>query len=115
MNCRDPILEKKVHAYRVRTEKAFGGNDAGAKRVIRILRITIKKAIAKNPGATVASVVKEFRQLIDKGVWTVLDKAQLTKSQLRSAIRSSMFLKEKFDAAGNFDKLKARLVAGGDG
>ena len=29
-------------------------------------------------------------------------------------IRSSMFLKEKFLASGEFEKLKARLVAGGD-
>jgi hypothetical protein len=26
-----------------------------------------------------------------------------------------MFLKEKFNGDGSFDKLKARLVAGGDG
>ena len=116
MSCGDPILEKRVHAYRMRAEKALGGSEGPkVKRVIRILRLTIKKAMAKNPSATVASVVNEFRQLIDKDVWTVLDKAQLTKSQLRSAIRSSMFLKEKYDAARNFDKLKARLVAGGDG
>ena len=40
-------------------------------------------------------------------------KDKLTREQIRKAIRSSMFLKEKFDAAGNFEKLKARLVTGG--
>lgn len=109
-------LERMVHNYRVKTARAFGPEEStAAKRTVRILRLTIKKAMAKNPDATVASVVKEFRQLIDKGVWTVLRKANLAKGQLRSAIRSSMFLKEKYDAAGVFDKLKARLVAGGDG
>lgn len=37
------------------------------------------------------------------------------KKQLKKVIRSSMFLTEKFTASGEFDKLKARLVAGGDG
>jgi hypothetical protein len=32
----------------------------------------------------------------------------------RSIIRSSMFIKEKFDAGGSFEKRKARLVAGGN-
>ena len=45
----------------------------------------------------------------------MIDKAALTKKQLESAIRSFMFLKEKFHGDGSFDKLKARLVAGGDG
>ena len=111
----DAALENRVHIFRVKTKKAFGSDTQTADAVIRIMRLTIKKAMAKNPSATVASVMKEFRQLIDKEVWSVMRKANLTGSQLKSAIRSSMFLKEKYDAAGVFDKLKARLVAGGDG
>jgi hypothetical protein len=99
----DAALERKVHVFRVKAMKAFGSDHKTAARVIRIMRLTIKKAMAKDPGATVASVQKEFRQLIDKDVWTVLRKANLTTSQLKSAIRSSLFLKEKFDAAGIFD------------
>jgi hypothetical protein len=52
---------------------------------------------------------------VDKGVWEVIENAHLTKKQLKSVIRSSMFIKEKFNGNGSFDKLKARLVAGGDG
>lgn len=109
-------MEKAVHIYRAKTARALGPDRVcDAKKTVRILRLTIKKAMAKNADATVTSVQKEFRQLIDKNVWTVLKKADLTREQLRGAIRSSMFLKEKYDAAGVFDKLKARLVAGGDG
>ena len=79
-----------------------------------VLRLTVKKALAKDHDATVASIIKEFRQLLDKGVWTVLRKRRLTYMQLKNSIRSSMFLKEKYDAAGVFEKLKARLVAGGN-
>jgi hypothetical protein len=40
--------------------------------------------------------------------------SDLTKKQRRAVIRSSMFLKDKFLASGQFDKYKARHVAGGD-
>jgi Reverse transcriptase (RNA-dependent DNA polymerase) len=43
-----------------------------------------------------------------------MDVRTLTAEQRSSIIRSSMFLKEKFLATGEFEKLKARLVAGGD-
>jgi hypothetical protein len=69
----------------------------------------------KNEKASKESITKELKQLVEKGVWEVIEKAHLTKNQLKSVIRSSMFLKEKFNGDGSFDKLKARLVAGGDG
>jgi len=46
-------------------------------------------------------------------VWSGVRLKDLTDAQRRSIISSSMFLKEKFDAEGKFEKLKARLVAGG--
>ena len=60
------------------------------------------------------AILSELRQLLDKSVWEYLDKAKLSKKQLKAVIRSSMFLKEKHDARGIFTKMKARLVAGGD-
>ena len=49
----------------------------------------------------------------DKNMFTPQDPRKLTKAQLRKVIMSSMFLKEKFLSSGDFEKLKARLVAGG--
>ena len=40
-------------------------------------------------------------------------KRDLSHKQLKAVIRSSMFLKEKFLSTGEFEKLKARFVAGG--
>jgi hypothetical protein len=77
-------------------------------------RLTMKKALKQNKQASRDSIMKELSQILDKEVWEALDKSLLTKRQLKKAIRSSMFLKEKFTASGKFDKLKARLVAGGD-
>ena len=38
----------------------------------------------------------------------------LPPHQRKRVVRSFMFLKEKFDSGGLFEKLKARLVAGGN-
>jgi hypothetical protein len=58
--------------------------------------------------------MKELEQILGKKVWTPVDVRTLTAEQRSGVIRSSMFLKEKFLATGEFEKLKARLVAGGD-
>jgi hypothetical protein len=49
-----------------------------------------------------------------KGVFHPRDTRTLTRKQLKSVIRSSIFLKEKYLPSGEFEKLKARLVAGGN-
>jgi hypothetical protein len=50
--------------------------------------------------------------MLDKGVFTPIHPHQ--QKGLKIPIRSHMFLKEKYDSEGNFLKLKARLVAGGN-
>ena len=64
--------------------------------------------------ATVRTLRRELKQMLDKKVWTPLHWRGLTREEKRSVIRSSIFLKEKYDAEGLFQKLKARLVAGGN-
>ena len=56
---------------------------------------------------------REIRQLDDKKVFHPRAVEGLTRKQLKKVIRSSLFLKEKYNPAGLFEKLKARLVAGG--
>jgi hypothetical protein len=60
---------------------------------------------------SIEAATAELKQLIDRKVWTPVKSAPKGSKILYS----SMFLKEKYDAAGKFDKYKARLVAGGDG
>ena len=56
----------------------------------------------------------ELKQMVDKKVFTPVEAHKLTQGERQKAIRSSMFLKEKFTPTGEFLKLKSRLVAGGD-
>jgi hypothetical protein len=52
--------------------------------------------------------------LVIKKVFHPVHVHQLSPAERKSIIRSSMFYKEKFKPDGEFEKLKARLVAGGD-
>ena len=51
--------------------------------------------------------------MITRKVWTPVHQHQLSHIERGRIIRSSMFLMEKFLATGEFEKLKARHVAGG--
>jgi hypothetical protein len=52
--------------------------------------------------------------MLDKKVWTPVSARDLSMEQHKAAIRSRMFFEAKHLPSGAFDKLKARLVAGGD-
>ena len=75
-----------------------------------------QKQAIKKLGEKIAlpAINKELKQLIDKKVWRPVKWNSLTEKEKREAINSHMFLKEKYDALGLFDKLKGRLVARGD-
>jgi len=79
----------------------------------RIYNMTLKKALNQHGKTALRSVYKELMQMPEKQVFSPQDWRSLTKVQIRKAISSSMFLKEKFLSNGDFEKLKARLVAGG--
>ena len=64
--------------------------------------------------ATVKTLKKELQQMLSKKVWQPLYWKYMSPEDKRAVIRSSIFLKEKYDAQGLFQKLKARLVAGGN-
>jgi Reverse transcriptase (RNA-dependent DNA polymerase) len=80
----------------------------------RVLNITVREAIRTRGEEAERVIMKELSQMVNKRVWTPIDGKKLTADERRAMIRSSMFLKEKYLATGEFEKLKARLVAGGD-
>ena len=78
-------------------------------------QMTVKRAIRKLGRTALESVVSEILQVgIEKRVFKPVNVKKLTVAQLRKIIRSSIFSKEKFFPDGAFEKLKSRLVAGGN-
>jgi histone deacetylase 1/2 len=72
--------------------------------------ISVKRALRTRGKHAFDKIVDEVAQMLSKGVWRPAH-ADETDGQI---IRSSMFLKEKFSPGGDFEKLKARLVAHGN-
>ena len=76
--------------------------------------MTIDKAIEKVGDEAIDAVIKEMLMIIDeKQAIESIKIEDLSNEEKKRIIPSKMFLKEKFMADGTFDKLKARLVAGG--
>ena len=51
---------------------------------------------------------------MEKDVWHGMIVSNLYRDKRDDVIRCSMFLKQTFTASREYDKLKARLVVGGD-
>ena len=78
------------------------------------MNITVKEALRIRGAEAERVILKELAQMRDKKVWTPIHLSVLTSTEKHGIIRSQMFLKEKYLPNGEFEKLKARLVAGGD-
>jgi hypothetical protein len=59
------------------------------------------------------SMLAEITQQVQTDVWELCKKQDLSLHAIKRIIPCSLFLKEKLLPDGSFDKLKARLVAGG--
>jgi hypothetical protein len=77
------------------------------------LHISVKAALRDHPGPAEVAIKAELQQMIDMKVWTPVYKSSLTPDARRAIIRSNMFCTEKFLVSGIFERMKARLVAGG--
>jgi Reverse transcriptase (RNA-dependent DNA polymerase) len=76
--------------------------------------ISVKEALKSMGEEARKVIVQELKQMLDKSVWVPVMGSRLTAAERAAVIRSSMFLKKKNNPDGSFQKLKARLVAGGD-
>eukprot|EP01034_Spumella_vulgaris_P022924 gene22924-29102_t len=73
------------------------------------------KPNSKNKYGDIADtvVIEELQQMLDKQVFHPVDFRALSLEQRQLIISCLLFLKEKCKPNGDFDRLKARLVAGG--
>ena len=93
------------------------GTRSSLKKLGKYLRVTVAEAVRLfGQDVTTESVNKEFQSLLDKGVFEFLEPSEVQRRTKAGEIilPSSLFLKDKYDAFGEFEKLKARLVACGN-
>ena len=77
------------------------------------LKISVNEGVKKFGFDAILAVVKEIKQMVDGEVFDGVVASTLTAEKWKTVISSMIFLKEKYSAEGTFQKLKARLVAGG--
>ena len=78
------------------------------------MAITVKEALRSRGAEAERVILKELSQMIGKKVWTPVHMSIFTNTEKHGIIRSQTFLKKKYLPSGEFEKLKARLVAGGN-
>jgi hypothetical protein len=79
-----------------------------------VMNISVRDALRTRGDSAKEVIMTELKQMIARRVWTPVNASSLTPTERSNIIRSSMFLREKYLPTGAFDKLKARLVAGGN-
>ena len=87
--------------------------------LLNIFHMTAKRALKEDPTTARPAIEAELRTLIGKGVFRPIKTSQLTPEQRASIIRSQLNVTQKYlpttDGTGRIkDKVKARLVGGGD-
>ena len=107
----EPITEKRFGTRRMNTRSTTKGIEESEEQAFKI---SVAEAIRTRGKVAEQVILKELTQMVNKGVWTPIDPRKLTSEERSRVIRSSMFIKEKYLPTGEFEKLKARLVAGGD-
>ena len=81
--------------------------------------VTAKRALREDPASARPAIEAELRTLIGKGVFRPVKTSTLTPTQRAGIIRSQLNITQKYlpttDGAGRIkDRVKARLVGGGD-
>ena len=84
------------------------------KHLILGLNITVRKAMKEMREAATTSIESELTSMVTKDVLNPIDYDKLTPAQKKLVLYSHMFLKDKYFPDGRFEKLKARLVGGGN-
>lgn len=80
----------------------------------RVYLTQVAKAVKQHGRAAIVSMLKEIKSIaVDKAGMIPVDPRSLSYDEVKRIIPSMLFLKEKFDPSGKFEKLKSRLVAGG--
>ena len=108
------LLTRKADAARAACRRnLLRQSDIGVKQDFAF-KISLNAALRERGNEARPVVMAELQQMVSKRVWHGVLVSDLTFAERNAIIRSSMFMKDKFTASGEFEKFKARLVAGGD-
>jgi hypothetical protein len=106
----EPVDDKNQYNMR---SKSYATNVS----IAHVMHISVKKAIDMHGDTAIKVLKAELQQMVEKDVWKPVKADDIyskdEKREKGSIIRSFVFFKEKYLPDGKFDKLKARLVAGG--
>jgi len=102
---------RQTKARHIRREEALAL--LAGRRTQSIFNMTVHDALTRYGTRAEEAIEKELKQLMDKEVFEPVQRNSLTAEEQRAIIPSKMFLKDKYKPDGSFDKIKARLVAGG--
>ena len=84
---------------------------AGQENTLALKKMSVKKVLCLIGKDTKEEILKEFRSLfIEKEAIQPVKRSSVTSDQRKQFLRSHMFLDEKHDGKGDFEKLKGRLV-----
>ena len=76
--------------------------------------MTIKEAISETGSTALEEIIREMKNIhVERRRFQPTMREDLSEDEYKRAITSRMFLKNKYRADGTFEKIKARLVAGG--
>ena len=102
----EPNAPAPTHKYNLRTRKQYKPDD------IYTFHITVKEGFRRFKNLAIQAIIAELTNALNYNIWTPIKLRNIPKDT--QIIPSFCFLKEKFLATGEFDKLKARLTSCGD-
>ena len=105
--------QQNNHADGPAKARAYMAREDDERRSEFCFNISAKKSLLEYGERAKRVMMAELQQMLDRDVFTPAKWEDMSADQRKGTIRSMIFLKEKFKADGEFDKLKARLVAGG--
>ena len=85
-----------------------------APRTKSVFQMTINKAIRQNPEPAIEAAFKEVKQMVTKDVLEGTLWEDIPPHLRDKIVPSFMFAKDKIDAEGIWERLKARLICGGN-
>ncbi len=109
--CHDRAAEEHEYPYELFTHQSYC-------ILVNANRMSVRRALEQQDehkkAASKVAIKAEIKQLMDVKAFQPVRPSALSEQTRKKIIPSHMFLKEKLLANGEFDKMKARLVAGGN-